>query len=695
MEGEGPSYPTLNDEPNSPQTSSGGENPYEVMEFLFDETIVKTPEQRHDAIEKLHFGAQYDVNEEISNEWTLLEGFRPLECAIRFADDSDDGSSKYDVARKILEFKPEITRDAIISSVSHSKSIHEILPELKRLFLEQSDDEREFVRLLNSVDTTSRHYKNPAFIQALPGYFDSPTVTDLQWLINEYGVNPSVKDSEGNDALYNAVYLFVLELGDEKNEHSEQFLSTSQDVIYFLVLELDMKMTPKIYEMVHENEMFWKSDWLVTLLFSNSESISASQSVQVVDHKSTPTTAFKAFASSAKREELFPHLDPSVLEESFLEKLKDKYGTIVSINTKTRDPARCIDALLVNKFTESVPLTNTVIMACKKFYHPKERPTLVLYNNWTAQTIALALGRPFTLPREEDFTLGNDEYNLEMKDSSDTGISYLDTTGEAYRNVRQHKFTETFADNLLPLSQVPSSEELSITSQSLETLFNFKVRLKGYPEKIKRGLRMENLPDVDDNIWVLSFSKEHGETRLHQVWVFFDSSLREKRAANVTVQSGSGHAIVANLRNNHVRMWEPNTMGLQSVAAQLAEMYGCEDEMEGGWCATWSTFYLEELFLNEEIFFTDQIKEAVQKLLSTGRETVFMKHFVDLFGSIGAKKNTGTQADTPETLPDRRSERACSLTNFVRLLAMRYFDFQDKGLQSYVSSLSTRRFDRL
>jgi hypothetical protein len=172
------------------------------------------------------------------------------------------------------------------------------------------------------------------------------------------------------------------------------------------------------------------------------------------------------------------------------------------------------------------------------------------------------------------------------------------------------------------------------------------------------------------------------------VWMFCDESLLHlKSAARITWKTNKteGHAGTLFLTDRVVRVYEPNTLGIQILASEFANDK-CENEMKGGWCQTASLFYMEEMLLNEGESFSDQLMIGFGTLLQRlqGRELKkpvsmeeltphlkdlpFIRRFIELFGF-----------DPTNSL--------CALTNFLRALAKRYDDLQTTLFGEFVTKL--------
>ena len=80
--------------------------------------------------------------------------------------------------------------------------------------------------------------------------------------------------------------------------------------------------------------------------------------------------------------------------------------------------------------------------------------------------------------------------------------------------------------------------------------------------------------------------------------------------------------------------------------------------------------------MNTGVFYSDQLKQAIRSYRDDKNKTEFMSIFSDLFGSLG-----------PEEDLTEQKKIACSVTNFVRLLAFRYITLQNKGFDAFLSSL--------
>lgn len=369
---------------------------------------------------------------------------------------------------------------------------------------------------------------------------------------------------------------------------------------------------------------------------------------------------FQTIIRAAKVKDIEALLHPSVSDPEF-ESLLSK--TVPEVDNDTWNPAVCIKGNLIEKLVESQGNTFVGIVACRRYTVLKKKDMdIVVLMKWAAETIAIALERTAVEPNYDDFTLASMYKDYQKLAKSDvslfSGNQFRDDSGAVFRTIQSNIFVNDVIDELdaigAPEWARDSFVNMSYTDGEIESLKHFK--------------------DLDRSIQIVvhTFDGDEADHTIHDVWVVCDSSLREyARVVKVSIHwtdKRFGHLLLADLRDPVcVKMWDPNYTGLQLLAAANAEDDDCVDEQKGGWCQTWSLFYLEESLLREDSskpFLSDFLKSMFRAWHKTPAEqrppelVSEIERFKELFG-------------------DGEESPWCALTNFVRKLATRYMKFQE------------------
>jgi len=358
-------------------------------------------------------------------------------------------------------------------------------------------------------------------------------------------------------------------------------------------------------------------------------------------------------------------LVPSVTDpdfETLLSKISPK------VDREIRDPSLCIRGNLIKMLVKPHRKTFKGIVACRRYTALKDKDMhIVSVMKWAAETIAFALGRSAVEPNSEDFVLKTmfEEYqelvNKDVSLVSDT--QFRDDSGDTYRAIDDNLDEAEMIENLLELG-LPEWLWTSFIYMSYGDGGLGDGQIKGFTGFKRLG--------DDIQVLVHTFDGDDEEHAVHEVWVVCDSSLKEyTRVTRVSMHhsdSEAGHALMADLRDpTCVKMWDSNYTGLQTLAAAKARAEGCVDELKGGWCQTWSLFYLEESLLkrgSDELFLSNRLKH----MFGAWHETPVEERTPKLISDVERfKRLFGNGEESPW----------CALTNFVRKLATRYMNLQD------------------
>jgi len=353
---------------------------------------------------------------------------------------------------------------------------------------------------------------------------------------------------------------------------------------------------------------------------------------------------------------------------------------IPQVDTGDRDPSACVKGTLIAKLDEGEPADSVGIVACREYTTTTSdnNAMIVCLMKWVPETIASALGRTAVEPNDNDFTLlksARAYRDLSREEiSSFDGRDYLDESGETFEAMR-YNFNKKdaynkFEDNGLPLWIRDAF--LDMTYGQTRDDDRRPLGLGSVPAFSKFEALRSNVQVV-----VNKFKRDVGtdtEREIYQVWAACASNMRRHtNLLRVTMKSvDGGHICLADLRDpNHVKMWEPNLTGLQSLAAKNASANDCVDELIGGWCQTWSTFYLEESLLNQDEH-KPLLSETLKRMFKEWEETPPAGRSASLISNMQRFQELfGKDEESPW----------CALTNFVRTLATRYMQLQDSWWQ--------------
>jgi len=380
---------------------------------------------------------------------------------------------------------------------------------------------------------------------------------------------------------------------------------------------------------------------------------------------------FKTITSAAKVEDIEALLYPSVTDPNFKTLLSK---TVPKVDNDTWDPGVCIRGDLIEKLVESKRQTFSGIVACRRYTALKKADmNIVSIMKWTAETIAYALQRTAVEPINKDFASASFFKEYQHLANSDvsmfSGNQFRDESGATFRTIEgktHHVYDvlDEFEESGSPDWVRDSYIKMTFTDGEIARYKHFK--------------------DLDRGIQVVVHTFD-GDDTINDVWVVCDSSLKEyARVAKVFMHwtnNEIGHAVLADLRDPaHVKMWDPNYTGLQSLAAAHAKDDDCVDEKRGGWCQTWSLFYLEETLLKPDSS-EPLLSNFLKVMFRAWHETPAEQRPPELVSVIGGFR---------VLFGDGEESPWCALTNFVRKLATRYMKFQESVRNLYVERLAAR-----